>query len=169
MIESDIAIDQMYSDTGLGGFGAEAASLGVAVLAGSYGVAELNESIQQAFLPPALVVHPRDVEVAFKRLVGDRDFREQIANDCRTFINSNWPVEKVSERFLLVVNGSFPPAWYFDPLKVSYVHGSGLEESELISIWNSGTARFGQEFLNIPNRPDLYEKMQIMMRNPDTK
>ena len=169
LIESDIAIDQMYSDTGLGGFGAEAASLGVAVLAGSYGVAELNESIQQAFLPPALVVHPRDVEVAFKRLVGDRDFREQIANDCRTFINSNWPVEKVSERFLLVVNGSFPPAWYFDPLKVSYVHGACLEESELISIWNSGTARFGQEFLNIPNRPDLYEKMQIMMRNPDTK
>ena len=138
---------------------------GVAVLAGSYGVSELNECVQEAFLPPALVVHPRDIEDTFRRLVEDRDFREKIANDCKTFISSNWSAKKVSERFLLVVNGTFPQDWYFDPLKISYVHGACLEESELISIWNSGTARFGPVFLNIPHRPDLYEKMQNMILN----
>ena len=165
LIESDIAIDQLYSDTRLAGFGTEAASLGVAVLAGSYGIAELTECVQEAFLPPALVVHPREIEDTFRRLVEDRDFREQIASDCTTFISSEWSVKKVSERFLLVVNGTFPQDWYFDPLKVSYVHGACLEESELISIWSSGTARFGQEFLNIPHRPDLYKKMQNMILN----
>lgn len=166
---SDIAVDQLYSDSRLAGFGTEAASFGVAVLAGSYGAAELSECIQHEFLPPALVVHPRDIEVAFHRLVEDKDFREKIAHDCRTFICSNWSVQKVSERFLLVVNGSFPPDWYFNPLNVSYVHGSGLEESELISIWNSGTARFGQEFLTIAHRPDLHEKMKHMMLSDATK
>jgi hypothetical protein len=165
LIESDIAIDQLYSDTRLAGFGTEAASRGVAVLAGSYGVSELNECVQEAFLPPALVVHPRDIEDTFRQLVEDRDFRDRTANDCQTFISSNWSAKKVSERFLLVVNGMFPQDWYFDPLKVSYVHGACLEESELISIWNSGTARFGPEFLNIPHRPDLYEKMQNMILN----
>ena len=165
LIESDIAIDQLYSDTRLAGFGTEAASLGVAVLAGSYGVSELNECVQEAFLPPALVVHPRDIEDTFRRLVEDRDFRDRTANDCQTFISSNWSAKKVSERCLLVVNGMFPQDWYFDPLKVSYVHGACLEESELISIWNSGTARFGPEFLNIPHRPDLYEKIQNMILN----
>ena len=169
LIESDIAIDQLYSDTRLAGFGTEAASLGVAVLAGSYGVTELTECVQEAFLPPALVVHPRDIEETFRRLVEDRDFRDQIANDCRTFISSNWSAKKVSERFLLVVNGSFPQDWFFDPLKISYVHGACLQESELISIWNSGTARFGQEFLDIPHRPDLYQKMQTMILSAVTK
>ena len=165
LIESDVAIDQLYSDTRLAGFGTEAASLGVAVLAGSYGVTELAECVQEAFLPPALVVHPREIEETFRRLLDDQVFRDQIANDCETFVNTNWSAKNVSERFLDVVNGAFPQDWYFDPLKVSYVHGACLEESELISIWNSGTARFGQEFLNIPHRPDLYEKMQNMILN----
>lgn len=169
LVESDIAIDQLYSDTGLGGFGTEAASLGVAVLSGSYGVSELNESIQQAFLPPALVVHPRDVEATFKRLVEDRDYREQIANDCKNFATSNWSVKNVSERFLLVINGTFPLDWYFDPTVVCYVNGCGLEENELIKICHSGIARFGRKFVDIHHRPDLTEKIGVMIQSSEIK
>jgi|LakMenEpi03Aug12_release.lakeMendotaPanAssembly.Ray.scaffolds.fasta_scaffold212154_2 hypothetical protein len=167
LVESDIAIDQMYSDTGLGGFGTEAASLGVTVLSGCYGVSELNKSIQQAFLPPALVVHPRDVEEAFKRLLEDRDYRDKIASDCKTFVTSNWSTKNVSERFLLVVNGTFPLDWYFNPMMVSYVNGCGLEESELVKICQSGIARFGKKFVNIHHRPDLYEKIWNLIQNSE--
>jgi hypothetical protein len=167
--QSDIVVDQMYSDTRLAGLGTEAASLGVAVLVGSYGVLELEEHVHQDYLPPALVVHPKDFDEAFLRLLENRAYRESVANACESFVSSKWSVKSVAERFLLVVNGGFPLDWYFDPLRISYVHGSGLEESELISIWNCGTARFGQAFLNIPIRRDLYEKMQIMMQNAATK
>jgi hypothetical protein len=168
LAESDIAIDQLYTDTRLAGFGTEAASLGVAVLSGSYGAAELTECIQQEFLPPALVVHPRDIEETLIRLVSDIAYREKVAKACESFVLSRWSVESVAERFLLVVTGSCPKEWYFNPIAVSYVHGSGLEESELLSIWKTGFERFGKRFLDIPNRPDLYSKMRNLLQEPGT-
>ena len=167
--KSQIVIDQMYSDTYLAGLGTEAASLGVAVLVGSYGVLELKAHVHQDYLPPALVVHPKDFEESFVRLVEDRTYRESVAKACESFVSSRWSVESVAERFLLVVNGTFPRDWYFNPLNVSYIHGSGLEESELLNIWKTGFERFGRRFLNIPDRPDLYSKMQTLLQDSGPK
>jgi hypothetical protein len=167
--KSQIVIDQMYSDTYLAGLGTEAASLGVAVLVGSYGVLELKEHIHQDYLPPALVVHPKEIEKSLIRLVEDRAYRESVANACESFVSSNWTVKSVADRFLLVVNGNCPKEWYFDPLTVSYVHGSGLEEYELLNIWKTGLERFGRSFLNIPDRPDLYSKMQNLLKDSGPK
>ena len=165
---SQIVIDQLYSDTYLAGLGTEAASLGVAVLSGGYGVQELKEYVHPDYLPPALVVHPRDIEESLIRLVSNIAYREKIAKACESFVSSRWSVESVAERFLLVVTGNCPQEWYFNPIAVSYVHGSGLEENELLSIWKTGFERFGKRFLYIPDRPDLYSKMRNLLQDPGT-
>lgn len=167
--KSQIVIDQMYSDTYLAGLGTEAASLGVAVLAGGYGVQELNKHVHLDYLPPALVVHPNDVEKSLIRLVAEVTHREEISKACESFVSTRWSVERVAERFLLVVTGSCPEEWFFNPMAVSYVHGSGLEENELLSIWKNGYERFGKRFLNIPHRPDLFSKMRNWLQDSATK
>lgn len=156
---ADIVIDQLYSDTRLAGLGTEAACLGVAVLTCSYGDEELAEVVLADYLPPALVVHPRNFENTLSKIINDDSLRNQIALETQRFVHSVWSVEEVANRFLQVVTGDFPDVWLFDPITVLYVHGSGLEESELIEIWKSGLTKFGEVFIDFPHRPDLMKKI----------
>jgi hypothetical protein len=156
---SHIIIDQMYSDTYFAGLGTEAASLGVAVLVGSYGCAELDSFLDKSSRPPAVIVHPDEIEDALGRLIIDQQYRHTVADECRNFVDSKWSIEDVSERFLIMVSGTFPSEWLFDPREFSYVHGAGLEESELKEIWKLGLERYGMKFLKIKHRSDLNQLM----------
>ena len=161
--QSDIVIDQLYSDTQLAGVGVEAASIGVAVLVGSYGASELAPLIEPNVIPPALVVHPNDFESELLNLIENSHFRSAIAQRCELFVSTRWSIENVSLRFLSAVDGTFPSNWYFNPMDVSYLYGSGLEESDLKAIWKLGFERYGDEFFNILHRPDLLQRIQSLI------
>jgi hypothetical protein len=161
--QSDIVIDQLYSDTQLAGVGVEAASIGVAVLVGSYGANELVSVIEQNALPPALVVHPKDFESELLHLIDNTQFRSEIAQRCKLFVSDQWSIENVSFRFLSVVDGTFPTNWYFNPMDISYLFGCGHEETDLKAIWKLGFERYGNEFFKIMHRPDLLHRIQSLI------
>lgn len=158
--QADIVIDQLYSDTQLAGVGVEAASLGVAVLVGSYGATELVTVIEPNAIPPALVVHPKDFESELLHLIENSQFRSAIAQRCASFVGNQWNIKNVSSRFLSTVNGTFPSNWYFNPIDISYLHGCGLEESELRILCKQGFDRYGEKFFKIVHRPDLSKKLK---------
>ena len=161
--QSDIVVDQLYSDTQLAGVGVEAASLGVAVLVGSYGASELDQVIEQNALPPALVVQPKDFESELRHLIDDTKFRSVIAQRCQFFVCKHWSIENVSLRFLSAANGTFPSNWYFNPMDISYLYGSGHEEADLKAIWKLGFERYGDEFFYIMHRPDLLQRIKSLI------
>jgi hypothetical protein len=161
--QSDIVIDQLYSDTQLAGVGVEAASIGVAVLVGSYGASEMVQVIEQNALPPALVVHPKDFEWELRHLIDNTQFRSATAQRCQLFVCNQWNIENVSLRFLSAVNGTFPSNWYFNPMDISYLYGSGHEETDLKAIWKLGFERYGDKFFNIMHRPDLLQRIQSLI------
>jgi hypothetical protein len=160
---SDIVIDQLYSDTRLAGIGTEAASIGVAVLVGSYGASELDLVVDHNALPPALVVHPKDFEMELRHLIDNTQFRSEIAQRCKLFVSNQWNIENVSFRFLSAVNGTFPAHWYFNPMDISYLYGSGHEETDLKAIWKLGFERYGDAFFKITHRPDLLQRIQSLI------
>ncbi len=153
--KADLVVDQMYSDVPLAGLGVEAASLGVAVLVGGYGFDELRRIISKEYLPPMHIVHPNDFENAFLRFLSDDEFRQSVASACKSFVDTMWTIEKVSERYLSAIVGTPEQLWYTDPLKISYLEGSGLSTADRLNLWSNGINRFGIKFLKIPHRLDL--------------
>ena len=153
--KSDLIVDQMYSDVPLAGLGVEAASLGVAVLVGGYGFDELQRIISQEYLPPMHIVHPDDFENALLQFVSNDEFRHSVASGCKDFVDTMWTIEKVSQRYLSAIVGTPNQLWYTDPLKVTYLEGSGLSTEDRLNLWTHGINRFGVKFLKISHRSDL--------------
>lgn len=163
LAQSDIVIEQMYSDLPLAGLGTEAAALGAAVLVGSHGANELASIFKHGALPPSLLVHPKLFESTLRHLIENTQYRTEVAKQSELFVNDNWNISAVSSRYLSVVKGTFPHNWFFDPTKTSYLHGSGLGEIELIDIWKRGLSRYGDAFFKINHRPDLLKRIKSMI------
>jgi hypothetical protein len=161
--QADIVVDQLYTDTRLSGFGAEAASLGVTVLTAGYGDGQLSKVIDESLLPPVIVAHPDEIEHHLRMLVSDVNHRLRAARELDDFLNGNWSLRDVARRFWIAVAETAPTEWYFDPNSVSYLHGSGLSEVELLAIAREGLARFGDGFLQLSQRPDLVRTMHKML------
>lgn len=162
--QTDIIIDQMYTDTRLSGFGAEAASLGVAVITAGYGDDYLRRVIDLSHLPPVIVAHPTEMENQLRALVSDPDYRTRVTQELHDFLSKNWTLVDVARRFWIAVTECAPEEWYFDPSSVNYLHGSGLSEDELLVIAREGLSRFGDDFLQLHRRPDLIRTMHEMLR-----
>ncbi|MDQ3248941.1 MAG: hypothetical protein M3Q45_06980, partial [Chloroflexota bacterium] len=64
LIECDFVIDQLYSDTPMAGFAAEAAFYAKPVVVGGYGWAQLENELPADCVPPTLRCHPDHIEQA---------------------------------------------------------------------------------------------------------
>ena len=109
------------------------------------------------------MVHPKDFESELLHLIDNTQFRSVIAQRCELFVSNQWSIEKVSLRFLSVVDGTFPTNWYFNPMDISYLFGCGREETDLKAIWKLGFERYGNEFFKIMHRPDLLHRIQSLI------
>jgi hypothetical protein len=161
--EADIVIDQLYSDTPLAGIGMEAASFGTAVISGSYGTVEMDLISRRSEIPPAFVVHPSCFEDSLEQLIADSEYRKNMARICKEYLDMNWSIDKISNRFLSIVVGAFPSSWIIDPNDVSYIHGACISEQILVDIWTKGLDRYGINFFMLDKRPDLLKQMRALI------
>jgi hypothetical protein len=153
---ADLVIDQLYSDAFLAGLGVEAGSFGVPVLVGNYGVGILKELFLDS-PPPCFAVHPDRLESKLGELLQNSKALREVGKNAQSFIKSRQSAEEVAKRFVEIANARVPKLWYFSPVGISYVHGSGLAEIELVKIWKVGLHRYGAGFFCLNRRRDLLD------------
>lgn len=152
----DLVVDQLYSDSPMAGFAAEAAALGKAAIVGGYGWDQFRTWLKPEEMPPTATCHPDDLEAVIRGLVSDPAARRDVGAQSRRFLQECWSERAFAERFTRIIRGdSIPADWWFRPQDVHYLHGVGLEEGETRRLIGALVGRFGTTSLQVDHLPGL--------------
>lgn len=128
---SDLIIDELYSDTPLGGIATEAAFFGKPSLIGSYYADILHEDAPPEKIPPSFFVQPERIKDTLRDLIRHPVICEQKGALAKDFLSRNWTPVSVAARFLQIISGDIPQDWFFEPAKCSYFGGCGISREQL--------------------------------------
>jgi glycosyltransferase involved in cell wall biosynthesis len=123
----DFVVDQLYSDTPLASFPAEAALLGKPAIVGSYYCDRGPVDITFDHLPPSLWCHPEAIQDAIRLLVIDPTKRETLGRAAHAFVTARWTPSAVAGNLVRVLEGR-ADNWLIDPVNVENLTGIGLPE-----------------------------------------
>jgi glycosyltransferase involved in cell wall biosynthesis len=153
--DCDLVLDQLYSDTPMAGFAAEAAGLGRPVLVGGYRAGALARDLAGLPQPPTCYVAPEAFEAELARLVRDRAGREALGRAARTFVADHWRPGPTAERLARVLRGDVPAQWWCDPGRVDHLQGCGLPEAAARDHVRALVAYGGASALQLDDKPAL--------------
>jgi len=152
----DFVIDELYSDSPLGGLAAEGASFGKPTLVSGYAQRMLpGEEGALRRWPPSEYCHPKELEERFLRLVQDAEYRRLLGADARAFLETQWLPRCVARRVVRIIGGNAPADWLACPRKVRYFHGYGIEEEALRVRLREFIDKFGENALMLSHNPAL--------------
>lgn len=152
-----LVVDQLYSDTFLAGFAAEAAAAGRAAVVGGYGFDELERALPAALVPPGYRCRPDELLDTLRRLATDHNDITRTGAAARSFVADGMSAPMVAERFVRLLDGDVPDEWRFDPADSDYLLGACLPEQEVDRIGREIVARHGLSALRIDDKPRLLE------------
>jgi glycosyltransferase involved in cell wall biosynthesis len=155
ILKSDFVIDQLYSDTPMASVATEAAFLGKPAIVGSYAPEMITQALGAQATPPSLFCHPDDIEKAIKVLICDKEFRMDLGQRAKQYVEENWISRKVAERYLQIIAGEVPQGWIFDPRTSRHVHGCGLSEEKAKEMVRNIIEQGGREALQLSDKPEL--------------
>lgn len=155
----DFVVDQVFSDTPMAVFAAEAAKLGKPAVVAGYFSEVVSDYFPDDEMPPVLFVSPDKLESAIERLIVDGAYREELGSSARKFLNDQWHPVRVAERYLSVIRGDFPKEWCVNPYSVSYVWGGGVSKERLKAALTKYVDAFGPEALGFDDKPLLEKKI----------
>lgn len=155
----DFVVDELYSDTPMAVFAAEAAFFGRPAVVGSYYAQQIHRDVAPEHIPPSLFVAPEEVPEAIRRLVEDRAFREDLGAKARAFVLSRWSAPEVARRYLALLQGDIPPSWLCDPHRISYLHGCGLTEARARRLVSAFVRMGGAGSLCLHDKPRLRDAL----------
>src|SRR4030095_11117468 len=73
----------------------------------------------------------------------------------RRFLEEQWNVRRVAERFTRLAAGDVPPEWWFDPGEIDYLHGWGLTDSRAREVLRTIISQRGLAALLLGDKPAL--------------
>lgn len=157
LADSDLVLDQLYSDTPMAAFATEGASLGRAVLVGGYAARSIAaEAARHGLpLPPTVFVEPDAFAAELARLAADADERRRLGEAGRAFVAAHWTPEAVAQRLLRLIDGDVPEAWWVDPAEVTYLPGCGLPDGVARERVRAVVERRGASALQLDDKPAL--------------
>lgn len=153
--ECDFVVDELFSDTTMASFAAEAAAFGKPAIVGMEGYDSLRRHTSPEVIPPALVCRADGVESAIERLILDREYRLALGLEAQRFLEQHWSTERVAARFLRLTSGDIPTDWWFDPSTIDYLHGWGLTDSRAREVIRVILDRYGPSALEVADKPAL--------------
>lgn len=153
--QADIVIDQLYSDSPLAGIAAEAAAFGKVVLVGGYGWSLFPEFLTKQEIPPTVTTHPEKLKATLRSLAINAEIRDQLGIEAQQFLRNTWSDSQFARNFSRLVAGQQPESWWFQPERVRYLHGLGMEECECRAIIKDLIAQTGAQGLRIDHLPTL--------------
>jgi hypothetical protein len=151
----DFVIDQVFSDTPMAGFAAQAAWFGKPAVVAGYGLDRLRYEVPDGMWPPSQQCRPDELEQAIEALVVNPELREHLGRCAQAFVRGPWSAEAVARRYLSIIEGQIPADWLFDPERVAYLHGVGQSEARTKETIRSLVERHGVAALGLRGRPAL--------------
>jgi glycosyltransferase involved in cell wall biosynthesis len=152
---ADLVVDQLYSDTSMAGFAAEAASFGRPAVVGSLGWDEIRRTVPQDDAGPVQACHPDDISTAIRQLVADRGARLELGDRARRFVVLRSDPSIVAARFLQVITDGAPAEWTSSPSDTRYLCGAGLPAERVQSIVRDLVREHGPGSLQLRDKPEL--------------
>lgn len=149
--EADLVIDELYSDSFLGGLGVEAAVANTPCLTFGYGGRALAALPGSARYPLQAYGHPASLDERVLRAMRDADWRAGLADEAARFVSERWSPADVAERYLTLSRGQVPDAWLLQPENVDYAWGFGVSEARLATVLRGYLARYGVDGLLLPS------------------
>jgi len=160
----DFVVDELYSDTRMAKFAAEAASFGKPTIVCGY--CELSDlgNLESEEIPPVYYAKPEEIKHAIKNLYLDSAYRELIGNNAKDFVKYNWSIKNVALRYLKLLCDDFPVSWYYHPKDINYIYGWGLSKDVLRKYLNE-LINVDKAFLNIFNgKAELQNKIKSFLQ-----
>lgn len=162
--EADVVVDQVWSDTPMATFAAEASAHGVPTLVGGYFSTIAHECVSQEWLPPTLFVTPEEMESTLSRMANDRKQLVAMGIQARQFINTQWSERAVAEKMLQLIK-SVPPDWYVNPGSCHYFEGCGLDREQARWTVRQLVERYGNTALCLEHAPEMQDKFVAFARD----
>ena len=156
---SDLVVDQLYSDSPLAAFAAEAGYRHRATVVGGYYADEIAGDVPTELIPPSRYVRPEELCGAIEELAGDAAARQALGAALARFVQERWSRAAVAGRYLELAADRVPSAWRYDPARLRYVHGWGLSEDELRGYVGELVRRCGPSALALDHNPALRERL----------
>lgn len=152
----DFVVDQLYSDSPLAGFAAEAASFKRVPIVGGYGWEEIRQAMNAYDIPPAKLCHPDNLLEAVEELCKDINQRKRLAANLKNFLTQGeWSGKAFADKLECILTGDVPQNWFVDPKTVNYKQGVGLPEQHAMDIARRMTEIGGIKSLQLADKPDL--------------
>lgn len=169
---SDIVVDELYSDTFGATLAIEAASLGVPVIVGTFGKEELSELIPKEFQLPSCLIHPQELENELRKLILHPELRMKYENELRQYMALNQNSKAFGARYKAIATGNIPASWLVDPQDCTYIGGIGADIEVIRANVRNIVELGGGAALCVDDKPKTYEALLrfSMIRFPeDTK
>lgn len=151
----DFVVDELYSDTYMARFAAEAAFFGKPSIVGSYANAADMGDLCGAEVPPVHLCQPDEVEGAIEKLISDVAYRTELGRAACEFVNCRWSPKAVAARFMALVRGEIPEDWLADPQDIRYLHGWGAPSALVKDALGQYVAGAGPNRLELDDKPVL--------------
>ena len=164
IVEAELVVDEMYSDTPLAVLGSEAAFLGTPVLVGGYYAEVIDREIAPELVPPSRFVNPERFCSELQELAGDEKRRRELGDLAQSFVHQRWSRAEVARRYLKIGAGEIPADWMYDPADLEYVHGWGIAEEQLREVLQTLIGRWGLPALAMDHNPALESRLLDLSR-----
>ena len=129
--DCDLVADQLYSDTPMAGFAAEAAACGRPAVVGGCAAERVSAQVAPAPVPPSAYVRPEAFAQTLEELVCDGAQRRLLGERAAEFAEREWSLAGVGSRLQSLLRGDIPSQWWCGPDEVEHVVGCGLAEPEV--------------------------------------
>lgn len=156
----DFVVDQVFSDTPMAVFAAEAAKFGKPSIVAGYFSEFIKDYVGEGDIPPVVFVLPEYLEPSIERLIVDCNYRAKLGREAEVFLNERWAGLAVAKRYISIFKGCFPSEWLVDPYSISYIYGGGVSKEKLKNTLTAYVGKFGIEALGFSDKPGL--EIEIM-------
>ena len=153
----DFVVDQVFSDTPMAGFSAEAAFYAKPSVVGGYGLKQLTKLIPIKMIPPSKICDPDKIEKSIETLLINVNERILLGKMAQDFIMNDWNSINVAKRYIKIINGDIPESWWIDPFKIFYFEGYGQTREFTKRVVHNIIKNYGLKSLQLNHNTKLEE------------
>ena len=147
-------IDQVWSDTAMDGFVADAALYGrLRSCPGMRGM-KYNGCCPHTRSLRASAVLPKGSRQRSCVCSPTRSIRRALGAPCAGFLVERWNAKAVAQRFLDLLDGPPPADWVCNPSELRYLFGWGQPEKRSLELVRAIVARGGTKALGLSDKPE---------------
>lgn len=161
--ECDFVIDQLYSDTPMAGFAAEAAFYGKPALVGGEYAEYIYDEVPASLIPPSEYVPIRELKKSAVRLIEDKEYRECLGKRAKDFVEKNWNTRIVAEKFIRIIHDDVPTEWMLDTEDLQYLYGAGAPVEKHKDTIRKIIREYGISALCVDDKPNIKKAYMKLM------